>query len=200
MDHLMRDELIQWRDHGNAADRDRITSHLATCASCAAAYAELIRTAPATEMPTRFNPEEFVKRGYAVRRDPSPSAWPAFVTSWKVWASAFSAAMAVLLVVLVAPRFDSAVTPGERPFTTLSGPPGATSGVRLTVMFQPNVTEEAMRQTLLDIDGNVVSGPSALGVYVVQIPARPDDDRAIQTVLDKLRSNANIVRFAEREP
>jgi hypothetical protein len=192
--------LIQWRDRGNAADRERITSHLATCASCAAAYAELIRTAPATQMPIRFNPEEFVARGYAVRRDPPQNAWPAFVTSWKVWASAFSAAMAVLLVVLVAPRFDSGVTPGERPFTTLSGPPGATSGVRLTIMFQPSVTEEAMRQALLDIEGNVVSGPSALGVYIVQIPATPDDDRAIQALIDKLRSHANVVRFVEREP
>jgi anti-sigma factor RsiW len=200
VDHLSRDELIQWRDRGNAADRERITSHLATCASCAAAYAELIRTAPATQMPIRFNPEEFVARGYAVRRDPPQNAWPAFVTSWKVWASAFSAAMAVLLVVLVAPRFDSGVTPGERPFTTLSGPPGATSGVRLTIMFQPSVTEEAMRQALLDIEGNVVSGPSALGVYIVQIPATPDDDRAIQALIDKLRSHANVVRFVEREP
>jgi anti-sigma factor RsiW len=200
VDHLLRDELIQWRDRGNAADRERITSHLATCASCAAAYAELIRTAPATQMPIRFNPEEFVARGYAVRPDPPQNAWPAFVTSWKVWASAFSAAMAVLLVVLVAPRFDSGVTPGERPFTTLSGPPGATSGVRLTIMFQPSVTEEAMRQALLDIEGNVVSGPSALGVYIVQIPATPDDDRAIQALIDKLRSHANVVRFVEREP
>jgi hypothetical protein len=108
--------------------------------------------------------------------------------------------MAVLLVVLVAPRFDSGVTPGERPFTTLSGPPGATSGVRLTIMFQPSVTEEAMRQALLDIEGNVVSGPSALGVYIVQIPATPDDDRAIQALIDKLRSHANVVRFVEREP
>jgi hypothetical protein len=199
VDHLLRDELIQWRDHGNAADRERITLHLASCASCAAAYAELIRTAPAVQKATHFNPEDFVTRGYAVRRDVSPTVWPAFVTSWKIWAGAFSAAMAVLLVVLVSPQFDYGVTPGEPPFTTLSGPPGSTEGVRLTIMFQPSVTEGAMRQALLEIEGTVVSGPSALGVYIVQIPAR-DDDRAIQAVIDKLRNNASVVRFVEREP
>lgn len=201
MDHVMREELIQWRDHGRAEDRDRIVSHLATCKLCAATYAELIRTAPAAQEPARFDPKDFVKRGYAVRRDTASSAWPAIVTSWKTWAGALSAA-AVLVIVLVGPRSDSdsGVTRGGEPFTTLSGSPGAAAGVRLTLMFQPSTTEDAMRRTLLELEGNVVSGPSVLGVYVVQLPARTDDDREVQAVIDKLRSNTSVIRFVEREP
>jgi hypothetical protein len=66
-------------------------------------------------------------------------------------------------------------------------------------MFHATVTEEAMRQTLLSVGGRIVSGPSALGVYIVQIPAR-DDDRDVQAIVDTLRSNTNVVRFVEREP
>jgi hypothetical protein len=199
MDHLRRDELIQWRDHGHPEDRDRIVSHLATCASCAAMYAELIRTAPVASGPARFDPRDFVKRGYAVRRDASTSAWPAIVSSWKVWAGALSAAV---VIIFLAPRFDSnsgAVRDTDS-FTTLSGSSGFTSGVRLTVMFQPDVTEEALRRTLLEIEGNVVAGPSATGVYLVQLPGHVGDDREVQIVLDKLRGNRKVIRFAEREP
>ena len=201
MDHVRREELIRWRDHGRPEDRDRIVSHLATCGSCAATYAELIRTAPAAQTPTRLDPKDFVERGYAVQRSAAPSAWPAVVTSWKTWAGALSAA-AVLIIVLVGPRPDSDpdVTPGERPFTTLSGSSGAAAGVRLTVIFEPTITEDVMRRTLLEIKGSVVSGPSALGVYVVQLSGQKDDDREVQAVIDKLRSNTSVIRFVEREP
>lgn len=191
MDHLMRDELIQWRDRGSEEDRERIVSHLAVCKSCSAAYAELIRVAPAAETPAYFDPKDFVKRGYAVRRDPEPSGWASAFTSWKVWAGAFSAAV-VLLAVLV--------TRDGRPFTTLSDSASAGAGVRLTVMFQPTTTEDMMRQTLLDIEGSVVSGPSALGVYVVQLSVPADDDRRVQDAIDKLRTQTRVIRFVEREP
>jgi predicted anti-sigma-YlaC factor YlaD len=191
MSHLMRDELIQWRDHGRAEDRDRVVSHLATCASCAGMYAELIRTAPAVQESTRFDPKDFVKRGYAVRREAAARAWPSFATSWKTWAGAFSAAVVLLIVVLVGPR---------QQFTTLSGSGGGATGARLTVMFQPDVTEDAMRQTLLEIEGSIVSGPSALGVYVIQLPTQADNDRAVQAVIDRLRSSTSVIRFVEREP
>lgn len=100
MDHLVRDELIRWRDHGSAKDRERIISHLAICASCSATYAELIRMAPTAQTPTYLNPQDFVKRGYAVRREPSSNAWSSAFTSWKVWAGVFSAAV-VLIAILV---------------------------------------------------------------------------------------------------
>lgn len=190
MAHLTRDELIRWRDRGSEDDRERIISHLAVCGSCSAAYAELIHVAPAAQTPAYFDPQDFVKRGYAVRRDSTADAWSSVFTSWKVWAGAFSAAV-VLLAVLVT---------RDQPFTTLSGSSGAGSGVRLTVMFQPTTTEDMMRQTLLDIEGTVVSGPSALGVYVVQLSERSDDDREVQDAIDKLRTQTRVIRFVEREP
>jgi hypothetical protein len=47
--HLTRTELERWRDHAPAEDRERVTTHLASCETCAARYAELFRTRPAID-------------------------------------------------------------------------------------------------------------------------------------------------------
>jgi anti-sigma factor RsiW len=89
----------------------------------------------------------------------------------------------------------------EQPFNTLSGTgAGAVSGTRLTMMFSPGVTEEAMRRALLEVDARIVAGPSALGVYVVEVPIKPEQDSKIEAVIARLRLNAKTVRFVEREP
>jgi hypothetical protein len=113
MTHLMRDELVRWRDEGLPADRERVLSHLAACESCAEAYAELIRTSPAPDTPSHFNPADFVARGYAARRNAETRSWTASLTSWKVWAGALSAAALATLVVLVAPDRHRGAEPGD---------------------------------------------------------------------------------------
>jgi hypothetical protein len=113
MTHLMHDELIRWRDEGFPAERDRVLSHLASCEACAEAYAELIRTSPAAETLSHFNPADFVARGYAARRNGEARSWTASLTSWKVWAGALSAAALATLVVLVVPDLRRGVEPGD---------------------------------------------------------------------------------------
>lgn len=44
--HLSSAELVAWRDAGTG-DRDRIVTHLAACAACRHAAAELERERPA---------------------------------------------------------------------------------------------------------------------------------------------------------
>jgi hypothetical protein len=67
-------------------------------------------------------------------------------------------------------------------------------------MFQPGVANDVIQRTLSEVGGTVISGPSAQGVYVVELRRRSDNDTEIQGVLERLRSNAAVVRFAEREP
>jgi hypothetical protein len=67
-------------------------------------------------------------------------------------------------------------------------------------MFQPTVTEAGLREALLGVEGRVVSGPTALGVYVVQLPAEPADEAAVDAAIDALRGRTEVIRFVEREP
>jgi anti-sigma factor RsiW len=101
MSHVSREAMLRWRDEGLADDRDQMTSHLAACRSCAAAYAELVRTAPAMEGPVHFDPADFVQRGYSARKQVSAPA--SMLASWKVWTSALAAAAALILVVILVP-------------------------------------------------------------------------------------------------
>jgi len=69
--HLSRAELVGWFDDG-AGDRDRIIGHLAACAACRHAAAELERDRPAeATVPLRLRPEDFVAAGLRAGR---PSA------------------------------------------------------------------------------------------------------------------------------
>jgi hypothetical protein len=95
----MREELIRWRDGSLPDERDRIVAHLASCQTCAATYAELVRTPPAELRPMRFDPADFVERGYAARKTSRPG-WSA-VTAWKGWTLGLSAAAAIVLVVVL---------------------------------------------------------------------------------------------------
>jgi hypothetical protein len=208
--HLDRDQLVRWRDQVGAADREVVLGHLAVCPSCAASYAELVRTAPTATGPTRFNPAEFAARGYAVRgrvarQEAEATSGQHAAPSWlnALWHPPTSLArvalvanvlLALLLVGVALPRFR------DPAFTTLSGPASSAGGARLTVIFQPDAAENAVRRTLLDLDARIVSGPSAVGIYVVELRARTDDDRAVQTAIDRLRGVPGVVQFVEREP
>ncbi|HEX4997902.1 MAG TPA: zf-HC2 domain-containing protein [Terriglobia bacterium] len=86
------------------------------------------------------------------------------------------------------------------PYTTLSGQTGVRSGPRLTVMFQPTVTEQALRQVLVDLGANLVSGPSALGVYVVELTGRADSDAEVESTIRDLRAKTDVISFVERQP
>jgi hypothetical protein len=99
MTHLTNEELVAWRDRDAGVDRDRILAHLAGCRDCTESYAALVRTAPANEAPIHFKAEDFVERGYAVRREARQPGWSAALTSWKVWSGVVTAAAAVVLVV-----------------------------------------------------------------------------------------------------
>ena len=84
-------------------------------------------------------------------------------------------------------------------YTTLSGTEESTGGARLTINFATNTTVEQMSQILSSIGGRIVSGPSPLGMYVIELPVKPEKGTEIQSVVDKLRTNGAI-RFVERQP
>ncbi len=59
--------------------------------------------------------------------------------------------------------------PGRDALTPLSGG-AAAAGTLLQMTFKPTATEARMRQALAAVQGEIVSGPGALGVYTVRVP------------------------------
>lgn len=83
----------------------------------------------------------------------------------------------------------------------LGGPPGepdtgvaAGAGkVVLTVAFRPQATEQALRELLAGAQAQIVSGPSALGLYTIAVPAAQAD-----SALARLRGAAALVESVQR--
>ena len=195
----------------SASERELVTAHLHACAECQDELRMLQQIQSAVEQNAADTPpfrSQFSRT--MARIDALEAARPAGVLQWLrgfvdgVWnpqgplvrtALVGQLAMIVLLAGVVFLRQP------EAPLTTLSGGDGpAGGGIRLTVIFQPDATEEAVRSAVRGVNGTIVSGPSAAAVYLVELPGPGDDARAIERAIEDLRSQTTVVKFVEQQP
>lgn len=66
MTHFTEAELLQWRESGPGRDRALLLDHLRECASCAARYAEAIRTRPLKPSEAAGDVHDLIEAGYSV--------------------------------------------------------------------------------------------------------------------------------------
>lgn len=115
---------------------------------------------------------------------------PSRISRWVEGARRFplsmgiAAAVVLTQAVIIGTLLDQ---PDPDPLRTLSGGTAA-GGQLLQVTFKPLATETQIRALLSSVQGEIVSGPGALGVYVVRVP-----DRQGAVALEKLRSDRTTV-------
>jgi anti-sigma factor RsiW len=205
--------LLPWYVNGTATPEERrlVERHLGTCAACRADLALLREIdAAAGDVAARTPPPspDGLARTLA-RIDDLERATPrAGRRGLRAWIDAILpptapaarwALAAQFVVILALGGVLLLRLPGGQG-ATLSGGSQAGSGTRLTVVFQPQVTEQQLRETLLAVSAVVVGGPSALGVYVIEVPVAEPNAPAVEDALSRLRARSDVVRFAEREP
>jgi len=109
------------------------------------------------------------------------------VNKW--WLPALAAAALVILV------------QGGVLLNMLSGPatyePAGvqTPGTVLQVRFQDNATAAQIAQLLKDIDGSVIEGPSAVGLFRIRLTEKADADK----VVSKIKQSPNVVEYVAAE-
>lgn len=152
MAHLTREAMIAWRDAPSEASRADVVAHLASCAACAAAYAELVRTAPASDPPRVFDPETFKARGLAAH---STGQRPPFRLAR--WVLVPAGTVAIALVALLFVRPDSGEIPVTRGSTALHaiGPVG-TVATPSTFTWDAPADADLFRLEITDASGAVV--------------------------------------------
>ena len=211
--HQAVNELLPW--HATQAlsldERLMVEEHLKDCQQCREELAFLRKVGGATkEYATEIPPvPDMLPKTLAAidkweeARAPVRPGWLARLLD-QFWnppiplARAVLAVQLALIIGLTSPLiFTRSVEPS---FSTLSGVGVSTSGARLTVIFRPDTTEEAMRRAVLDLNGSIVSGPSALGVYIVELPLEDSDTEEIDTAIEQLRNDSTVVDFVERQP
>jgi anti-sigma factor RsiW len=188
-------ELIPWYVNGSLepGERELAARHLAECAACRAEVEREQRLAAACR---EVEPPAPALHGAQVERLLArlpPSRW----ADLPRWARRLLAAQAAALVLLVAGAAALWRQRAEPVFRTLSAPvaaqPAAAGAARLRVVFAETATEAEIRRLLGGVRGELVGGPSPLGVYTVALPS---DGEPIAVVLAHLRAQPQV-RFAE---
>ena len=106
-------------------------------------------------------------------------------------------AAAVLVIVIQSVLLVKMERP-EVAITSLSGKPAAE--VVLQVRFNPRATESEIRKVLTAVDGEIVSGPGALGIYRITLKdVAADQQDVITKALTRLKDNKSVVEFVSSE-
>jgi len=184
-------DLLPWYANGTLEDGERRTveSHLAACSRCreelsaCRGLGELLRQVP--EVAPAPHPAHLARILEKIG-DHERAAWRSPLESLHNLLTATPrpvrwALAAQLALVLGLAGLDLARRPAQPPATssaayrTLSDAPApAAPSSRLRVVFAAGTTEQEIRDLLLGIRGQIVSGPSSLGVYTVEVPTGPD--------------------------
>lgn len=213
-------ELLPWYVNGTLATLEQRTveEHLEGCLRCQAELETCRRLGEAVrqseEIAPSLHPAQLARvmaRIEAEEKGHGKRGWrrglAAPLRSFRSWmgeAPPFLrgalAAQLLLIVGLVGFLLwrPAAPQPGPQPavFHTLSDPeaaPRQAPGTLVRVVFADGTTEKEVRDLLLSLRGQIVSGPSPLGVYTVEIPNGPDP---LDRVLAHLRSRPKV-SFAE---
>lgn len=79
---------------------------------------------------------------------------------------------------------------------------GAGSG-DLQVLFSPQATEADIRALLIEVNAQIVDGPSAVGLYHLDVEgldaSQPEDRASLERVVEALRARAGVVEYAAPE-
>jgi len=199
-------DLLPWYANGTLEDGERRTveSHLAACSRCreelsaCRGLGELLQQVP--EVAPAPHPAHLARILEKIG-DHERAAWQSPLESLRNLLTATPrpvrwALVAQLVLVLGLglglslhrqPAAASAV------YRTLSdGPPAMSSTApssRLRLVFAAGTTEQEIRDLLLCIRGQIVSGPSSLGVYTVEVPTGPDP---LEDVLAHVRKHRQV--------
>ena len=195
--------LLPWYVTGQLSERERrqADEHLARCADCRAQLVELqvmcsqVREASADQpVPEMLGAIKARIRPHARPATKGSSGAAAnllralFASNW-----VRAAAVAVILVQSGVLVWMSQHMPLGGEVISRSLPSPAT---RLRVLFQPMAPEQDMRRLLLATRARIVAGPSADGVYIIEVPTT--DPARIEQKLAALRGRPELVSSAER--
>jgi len=211
LSHEHVSHLLPWYSNRtlSAEEQAAVEEHLKTCSECqreapwlqsvSGAMAELAEEAPAPD--TSFA-QVLAEIDRATKSAPSffetIRSWLNFLWNPPIPLARLVFAAQLLLIIGLGIYALKPRTTGTE-FRTLSGSEEKTGGARLTINFAPDMTVGKMNESLADVGGRIVSGPSVSGMYVVELPIGREKDAEIQAAIEKLRANRGI-RFAEREP
>jgi len=195
------DMLLPWYVNQtlSAEELEQVEQHLETCERCRTEVATLkhirdeYKQQFATQSPGRFGLARLKADIKRDRQEQEKETLPRPSFLW--WRPVMVAAVLVIVIQ------STLLVKMERPegtITPLSGKPAAE--VVLQVRFNPQAIESEIRKVLLEVDGEIVSGPGALGIYRITLKnVDADQQDAILRAVSMLKENKNVVEFVSSQ-
>ena len=222
MKHSEIRELLPWYANATLSKEEReiVGSHLANCPECVRELENLtgiqraiveagnqVQASPRLTLDralAQIEEYEQTKVQTAHRKPVLDRLRERFIEFWSGWWSvtptwprAIIAVQAILLVCLGGALYYEQHK--ENVYTTSSASSGDRSNTRIAVSFDENASELQIRQAIASVHGTIVNGPSALGLYTIQVPIPIEHTAEIQQALNTLRQDDRVVRFAEQK-
>ena len=199
--------LLPWYVNGTLREQDQqpVTRHLETCAVCRAEFEELSRMRTELRRIYDAQPSPSPRTTQAVmdllNRDTSTQGkvlsarrhWMETVDSWfrsllmPRWAPTLLAIVLVAQLGVLVWTLNQPV-PSDHVTSRSISPPTA----RLRVTFQGQASAVAIESLLHSVRGRIVDGPTADGMYTVEILA--DNESTLQKKLTDLQGHSEIVQ------
>lgn len=176
----------------SASEREQIQHHLAECEPCRqeVEWLATLREQMQKDPLPAVNEMGLARLMRTVKAEQRPAPAKTSAPSW--WRGAMAAGVLVMLVQfgVIAVQWQP-----EGAYQPLSES-GQLSGPVLQVRFAPTVSLAEMQGLLEQIDGRIVDGPGALGLYRIALPEEADREAALAT----LQAADDIVVQALAEP
>lgn len=200
--HAEVQKLLPWYVIGtlDPVDLARVDTHLASCPLCWAeleserAIVSALNGAPSniekgwTKLRGQIEEEPHVDRertAGSVRQLRPGRHWPTWVIA------AQTAAIVVMAVFVAMPKPER-----TEPYHALSSPrAGGAAAGNMIVIFQPDTTEQGLREALNAAGARVVDGPTSADAYVLAVP---DARRSAALTLLRKRSTVVLAEPIER--
>ena len=224
MTHQEAIELLPWYVNSTLSERERreVNEHLASCAPCMAeleqlAVLQLAVVESADEMPAPSQArmkqamaqiDEFERARQSVRAETNSwlsDFWDSIADALFSWCGPMPtlarAVVAAQFLVIIGLAGGLGYSFWQRePSTTLSGTQqGHGDRSRIKIGFEEAITEGQLRKLLGEFRGEIVSGPSAQGLYTVEVPIAPGNTDELDRLVQNLRGQQQLITFAEKE-
>ena len=223
MKHQEIIESLPWYVNGtlDQAERAAVTQHLAAgCDECAREVKSLRALHKAVKAVGDEAPEPspfLLNRALAeiedyertraqdqsrqsVKAPASPSLWDRLRESWSPRTPVFARLALATQLALVLVLGAVAVYQYENPqviYKTTSDNSGTKA--KLSVIFNENATEGGIRQTLEEIHGSIIEGPTAQGRYTIQLAISLEQTAELDKIVRALQEKKDIVRSVEEK-
>lgn len=204
-DHSRVSELIPWFVNGTLGDAETalVERHVGACLPCRIALNEerrlqrLVRTESMVPISTDSGFDALLQRidtGKAAQRRPARPARRRFTLPPLDLGLAAAAAFAVAAVTAWVALDIYRNPPADAPFTTLNEP-GPSRPARIDVIFVDGIGERDMRAVVRGVGATIVSGPTEIGRYTIELEDEAAAGDPIDAVIARLRADDRI-RFA----